>query len=233
MAAAEYLTVVHLTRATMARIFSKIQVDPATGCWNWIPEPRRMYGRVNHNGREEMPHRVLFAWLVESLPRGLSANIPQLDHVVCDNTRCCNPCHIRLVTAKENILRSHNAAAKNARKTHCLNGHPLPDEPNPTSGGRECKLCKQSAHRSESFVAWNKEFGRQYHKSKRYGPEREKFLKQQREAMAQWRARNPHKQAEYDRKRSPRNHGSPTAKTANDRQSKASKDESDKPESKR
>lgn len=204
MADVEYLTVTHLNRQEIRRIFSKIDIDAATGCWNWRPEPKRIYGRMKLFRQEEMSHRVLYAWLVGPLPRGLGKDIPQLDHVICDNTRCCCPWHVTLSTARDNTLRSSNAAAENARKTHCKNGHPLPDERNSWDGGRECKVCKTASHRSTSFVAWNKEFGRRYHASKRYGPGREEFLRHQREVLADWLARNPHKKAEYNKKNAAR-----------------------------
>ena len=67
-----------------------------------------------------------------------------LDHL-CRNRWCVNPDHLEMVTLRENILRGGGIAAVNARKTHCLNGHPLSGDnlyicPR---GRRLCKACQR------------------------------------------------------------------------------------------
>ncbi len=52
------------------------------------------------------------------------------------------------MTQKVNSLRCNSPCAKNARKTHCKNGHPF-DEKNTRvnlNGGRACRLCDNINH---------------------------------------------------------------------------------------
>ena len=130
MADTQYFTVSHLDRRTIARIFSKISIDSVTGCWNWIGAQNTYgYGQIWYQGKDALTHRLLYAWTVEPLPRGHGASIPQLDHFICDNRRCCNPCHVRLVSLAENVLRSTSSIGGYfARQTHCKRGHPLTPE---------------------------------------------------------------------------------------------------------
>lgn len=190
MADPAYFTIHRLNRDEIRRLFSKFIVDGETGCWNWLPQPSRKYGRLKFRGKEEASHRVLYAWLVEPLPRGFGVDVPQLDHVVCDNTRCCNPSHVKLVTLAANVLRSNNPAAQNARRTHCVNGHPLPDKRTPLSSGRECAICKQAAHRSPSFVRWNKDFGRRRYQERMNGPDGDALRAKRKAYMSEWQKLN-------------------------------------------
>lgn len=150
MADQDYLTVPHLDRRVLRRLFSTIQVDPQTECWLWTGrENGHGYGRTYLNHRQESIHRVIYAWLVQPLPRGLGRDIPQLDHIVCSRRNCANPAHMILTTARENNLRSTSACAEHARQTHCINGHLL-DGWNlmpRNDGGRACKVCHYNKQR--------------------------------------------------------------------------------------
>jgi len=150
--------IVSLTVRQIARIFAKIQRDPVTSCWNWTGTISDGYGNVRYDGHVERSHRVVYAWAVGPIPRqpqrtGPRWTIPQLDHVVCRNRRCCNPVHLELVTQKVNILRGRGACAQNARKITCSAGlHSLPLEPNEKVGrgrmGRRCTECAKTRHRN-------------------------------------------------------------------------------------
>jgi hypothetical protein len=52
-----------------------------------------------------------------------------------------NPRHLEPVTQRENILRGQSFAAKNARKTKCLNGHVF--DSLRQRGGRNCNTCRR------------------------------------------------------------------------------------------
>ncbi len=155
MADTQYLTVDHLDTRTITRIFSKIQIDHETGCWNWTGALNTYgYGQVWFENRDALTHRVLYAWLVEPLPRGHGRHIPQIDHLACENRRCCNPSHLELVSARQNQLRGNGVGGVSSRKTHCKNGHPLPTVPNritPHGVGRKCITCRR-VHGYEAYL---------------------------------------------------------------------------------
>src|SRR6185503_17459709 len=102
-----HLVVTHLTRQRLASIFARVTVIE-TGCWIWCGvRDKHGYGHVYHEGRVELTHRFMYAWLIGSLPRGRRRGIPVLDHIACDNKSCCNPAHVTLVTDNwDNIKRS-------------------------------------------------------------------------------------------------------------------------------
>lgn len=83
------------------------------------------------------PHRIIYEALHGPIPDGL-----QIDHL-CRNKVCCNPHHLEPVTARENILRSNGQGAVNARKTHCIHGHPLEGDNLVIGldGARRCLVC--------------------------------------------------------------------------------------------
>jgi hypothetical protein len=155
MADCQYLTVGHLTRKTIARIFRKIVVNKTTGCWEWIGSSvQGGYGRISYLGRTESAYRLLYAWLVEPLQRGNGSGIPELDHAACDNIRCANPSHVKLVTHQANVLRSVSPTSINANKTHCVRGHLLPTERNDKRGRkRYCKICSRMTSQQRRMVS--------------------------------------------------------------------------------
>lgn len=154
MADPKYLTADFLTRVEIARLFSKIRVDQRTGCWLWTGclSTSGGYGKIMFRERNERAHRVIWAWLVGPLPRGLGTGIPQLDHFVCNTEQCCFPAHLRMVSARENVLRSETSPpAINARKTHCSIGHELPNS-NVGTQGRRCPICYQESERIRAIA---------------------------------------------------------------------------------
>ena len=145
------LTIPHLDRKALARIFSKIVVDPGTGCWLWTASGTTQgYGQIVIRDIRTLSHRFMFAWLVFPIPKGIGSNIPNLDHG-CADRRCCNPAHLELVTPKHNTLRGNSTSALNARKTHCPNGHALPTTPNGVGRHgryRRCRICFNASQRA-------------------------------------------------------------------------------------
>ena len=109
------------------------KVIPTDGCWHWTGALRRGYGAIKVGDVMREAHRVGYELLRGPIPEGL-----QIDHL-CRNPGCVNPDHMEPVTARENTLRGVSPSAKAAKKTHCKNGHLLPDNP---SGERRCRICK-------------------------------------------------------------------------------------------
>src|SRR3990167_10081345 len=159
MADAKFLTVTHLDRTIIARLFLDIQIDTDTGCWIWTgSRDRDGYGQVSlsrlatvvgHRNKTFRLPRLMFAWLVAPVPRGFGSDIPELDHVACDNPPCCNPAHLALVLHRDNIARSNAVSSINRAKTHCVRGHILPPTrhfPN-SSPMRICRICAADLQR--------------------------------------------------------------------------------------
>jgi hypothetical protein len=129
------------------RLLAKIDIDPATGCWNFTGRiESNGYGRIHAVAGEApwLSHRLAYTLLVGDIPEGLT-----IDHL-CRNRACCNPDHLEPVTVRENIRRGDSHAGRKARQTHCKRGHAF-DEANTIrdrrNGGRICRQCKNEAQR--------------------------------------------------------------------------------------
>lgn len=139
-----------LDKKTVERIFSKIEIDEKTGCWNWIGNKNGQgYGRVRFNGPKVLVHRIMYAWSHGPIPNPNvgSRDIPIIDHI-CENKACVNPYHLRLVSHRFNMSRGNSVSSINARKTHCKNGHLLPTKKN-KFGRRPCKICNAAYAREK------------------------------------------------------------------------------------
>lgn len=108
------------------------------GCWIWTKAKNKDgYGATCYKGKQIGVHVLMLQLL------GVYSKNLVVDHV-CKNRLCCNPKHLRMVTARENILKNSNGpAAKNKIKTHCKWGHPFSGEnlSLTAKGVRRCKAC--------------------------------------------------------------------------------------------
>lgn len=123
------------------RFWSK--VDKSGDCWLWTGG-RNVdgYGFLNHGTGGKRSHVIAYNMLVGEVPAGM-----ELDHL-CRNRQCVNPAHLEPVTHRENVLRGAGPAARHAKKTHCIHGHPF----DPTNTlvrmhgdviWRVCRACKR------------------------------------------------------------------------------------------
>lgn len=115
-------------------------------CWPWPGPLRKGYGQYMHGAA----HRVAYELLVGPIPAGMS-----LDHSchtrdrdncaggdTCPHRRCVNPAHLQPMPLPDNTRLGNSPWSKNARKTHCVHGHPF-DFANTYIEGkrRRCRTC--------------------------------------------------------------------------------------------
>lgn len=107
------------------------KVDKSGGpdaCWPWSnarerPNPKRAYSKIIWYGTEMHVHRIAVLLDGRKIPPGLV-----VDHL-CHNVWCVNPKHLRVTTQKLNTTENSSSHfAKNAARTHCVNGHPFSGE---------------------------------------------------------------------------------------------------------
>jgi hypothetical protein len=135
------------------RIMESVTITDG-GCWEWnLTRTRLGYGRVRWlDTKVYHAHRLAYMEWIGPIPDDL-----EVDHL-CRNRACVNPAHLELVTHAENLTRSPmQPSAVNARKTHCVNGHPFDEENTYLRPGRngqtwrQCRACaKNNAKRRAS-----------------------------------------------------------------------------------
>jgi hypothetical protein len=83
-------------RPLLDRFFGN--VVKADGCWEWSGTRHPFgYGRITMDGKTTFAHRA--SWVIHRgpVPEGLFVRHK------CDNPPCCNPDHLELGTAKQNM----------------------------------------------------------------------------------------------------------------------------------
>lgn len=123
------------------------KVDRSAGpdaCWPWTSATQpNGYGYFMCDG-DRYAHRLAYTLAVGPIPAGL-----QIDHL-CRNRGCVNPAHLEPVTPRENVIRGVGPSARNAKKTHCQNGHEFTEENTyrDKRGHRLCRICQNSLNRA-------------------------------------------------------------------------------------
>lgn len=140
-----------MTPKDRLRFWDKVLIGD--GCWQWQANTIKGYGQFFFPDTPRQAHRVAYEDLVGPIPEGLT-----LDHLchnadptcnagpLCLHRSCVNPAHLEPVPSGTNTLRGRSLTAVNARKTHCINGHPLSGDNlyiAPSSGERQCVTCKR------------------------------------------------------------------------------------------
>lgn len=100
-----------------------------SGCWEWQQALVRGYGHWSFHGKIRKTHHIAL-YLFNGTPFDTFQKQKkiQVDHL-CRNKCCCNPDHLEIVTARENLKRGFTGSSRNIDATVCVAGHPL-DEKN-------------------------------------------------------------------------------------------------------
>lgn len=123
-------------------ILKRITISES-GCWIWSGAvDSHGYGKccfVWDGKRITVSHRLAYMAFVGEIPEGM-----QVDHM-CWQPQCCNPSHLRLLSALENVSRQ-----RSAMKPFCKHGHPLSGgnvyiRTARSGGQRQCRLCNLRA----------------------------------------------------------------------------------------
>ena len=114
-------------------------------CWVWLGSGND-YGKFSQKVDGLRVTRPAHRFAYELTNGPIADDLP-LDHL-CRNTFCVNPDHQEPVTQRENIRRGFGIAGNNARKTHCVRGHPFDQENTNLSmrAGvivRRCRACRR------------------------------------------------------------------------------------------
>jgi len=138
-------------------------VNKTDNCWTWIgTKDARGYGRFAIKFKKYMAHRISYELFKGEIPNKLV-----IDHL-CNNKPCVNPSHLEAITHKANTLRAGSPIAVNARKTHCVRGHPFNNQntyPQVGKRGRGCIQCRFENYRKRYLSNYSKfrEHDKQYY----------------------------------------------------------------------
>lgn len=133
----------------LARLFSKVEFEPNTGCWLWdgatTPQGSGKF-TIGPRGAKRwlIAHRVVHVNVIG--PLGPDDESFQS----CRQPRCVNPAHLRGYYKLDNPARANDLPVKNRVKAECPAGHPFHGENlyiDPR-GARGCKTCRR-----QQFIA--------------------------------------------------------------------------------
>lgn len=131
-------------RTLKKRFYAWVSLPNEDGCMLWTgPILQSDYGVFTFNGARNYAHRLSYELMVGPIPDGM-----EVDHVWawgCKSRTCVAPNHLEPVTPAENKRRGNGVGGVNARKTHCVNGHPFNEENTyiHKHGGRQCRACRR------------------------------------------------------------------------------------------
>lgn len=141
---------------------AKVGPPDLNGCRPWLGkvDNRSGYGVFSYTDPDTRRKVTIsahaFGWGLSGgeIPRGRTRSLDHRCHDPamcaggpdCPHRRCQEPTHLRVVSQRENTLRSNNPMAVNARKTHCVHGHAFTPENTRVylrdgSPRRACRAC--------------------------------------------------------------------------------------------
>ena len=123
------------------------RIDPTTNCWIWLKGYNSHgYGYFRFNGQRLLAHRYFY----EERFGKITAKFPDdvLDHVICNNRKCCNPEHVKLTSISTNWHRYEKKL-----KDCCRRGHKYTEENTYWyRGNRICRVCKLIQHKNKMHI---------------------------------------------------------------------------------
>lgn len=140
----------------IARLLARSVRNEETGCLVWTGPLRKGYGSIGIYGvGQRRVHLAAWIYTFGPVPTGL-----ELDHLchtrsdcdlgdACQHRACWNVEHLEPVPHTINVLRGQSPAGKNAKKTHCIHGHPF-SGPNLLMGGDGRRICRECRHRIDA-----------------------------------------------------------------------------------
>lgn len=134
--------VVDLSISRIIRYQTKIAVGFEDEHWPWLASTDKKGYGVFRLSPQQCSKAHIFGFV---LHHGLIPDGLHVDHI-CNLPWCQNPACWQLLTNPENNARSSSPSAVNARKTHCIRGHPFDIENTlvDKQGGRHCKACART-----------------------------------------------------------------------------------------
>ena len=84
-------------KSTHERFEEKYLVNQKTGCWEWQASLSNGYGQFYYNKKQGTAHRYSYQYFNGPIPDGLFVMHK------CNNSVCCNPEHLELGTASDNM----------------------------------------------------------------------------------------------------------------------------------
>ena len=165
------------------RFWSKVVPEPNSGCWLWLgATTRNGYGHIwwpsGTNRKRTIGAHRLIAMVAHD-----ASDKHATDHR-CENTLCCNPDHLQVLTRKQHVAVT---LQRRGPTTHCPNGHPT------IAGDVQCLECVRTrramTHRRRILAK------RCTYCGKRRAVRGRRLCRRCREsnlmAKARWRSRNP------------------------------------------
>ena len=99
------------------RFWAKVNKDAPSGCWEWTGALDDGYGQFWDGKRPDNAHRISWELTNGSIPAGMV--IVQR----CDNRKCVNPQHLRVVTKSESLRNQTRTRSNNTSGARGVSWH--------------------------------------------------------------------------------------------------------------